>query len=1071
MGLSDREYVLKALGGDNEAYGALIDAYQGMVFAVALNITGDYSDSEDIVQDAFLSAYQKLRSLSDPSKFASWLYTLTKRLALKFIKEKRRIPLTEAEEIPSAQVESKAESPAEAYARKELSNILWSQVAELPPKTREAILLYYVEGFSISRAAVFLGISEEAMKMRLKFGREKLRDSLMGKIEGELRQHQPSKKRRNAILAALPAGGTPPLVPSTLNLPLVAASTKTNIAVVAVAVVVIAAGIYTFLGRNAGRVPPGSPSPITGPSLTKEEQKAAEADLKDKAAEAPSQIASRPAPPENQMAGSPGTIQMPTPISDEEAAQARASISGIVYDDAENSVADAGIYHVKNLAGKITSFNDLKATLLTSTNNEGAYLIQKMPPGEYQLAAYKEGYALPLFLEKNPRKISVKAGEELSGIDFRLQRSFSISGKVMDYRHQPLDDASVRIKMVLTPQGYQRVIQWNVLTNATGDYVFEGLPEGQYDLSASFQDYADEVKPDVPAGSEEVNFILAPESGVSGRITIKATGEPAAGVKVTAQGSRYSKGGLHASADVVRKGGSAVTDDDGYYLIKALNADTYPIVVDKYNYEGKTLVTEPRTVELPIGEMVKNVDFFLYEASSISGRVVEKHSSKPISNAMIIMGFDRDSNATTDADGYYHLSGLVPRRYYLNIEAEGYVMKYIAGYDKKGFCCITNIHRQIDLGPEEHLTGIDFEMESEGMITGRVVDPDGQPLANAKIQYILGSPYRCDSRWRLSTDEHGYYRISGINTGDYYVKASLQNYVTARSDLIHIEAGETVQVPNIVLHLKGARIMGSITSSSGEPVRDAVVKAVQVYGAIAMAYFHTVGEARSDANGDYIIPMMGLGPLEIQVSAPGYELATRRLEVDDLSQDYTEDLVLGGTLSITGIIKDSKDNPLANVMILAMPQKEKGVESDGASTGVDGRFNLSRVKPNEVYKLNISRIGYETQDISDVPPGKENIEITLLKCGSIAGKVIDAETGEPIQDFALIVCPEKLEITRDIDVNKMHSEDGTFTMNDLQSGLYHFSLIADGYSDYEQENIQVSPEQVTQLEPIMLEKM
>ncbi len=777
------------------------------------------------------------------------------------------------------------------------------------------------------------------------------------------------------------------------------------------------------------------------------------------------------------MAGPAGRAQRATPISQEDAAQTYASFSGCVYDDAVRAIAEAGIYCLEpeNVAGKITSFEDLKPTLLTHTNDKGEYLVEKILPGEYDVAAYKKGYALPSFLEKNPREISVKAGEELSGIDFRLQSSFSISGKVMDYKHQPLADASVRIITVLTPKGYQPVIQWRALTDASGDYIFEALPEGQYHLAASFQDYADEARSDVPAGSKEVNFVLAPESGVSGRITIKDTGEPAVGVKVTAQGARFGGGGTYAQAAVERKEGTAVTDDDGYYLVKELNSGSYPIIVDKYNHDGKSLVTEPTIVELPIGEIVRNVNFFLHEASSISGRVIEKETSKPIPDAIITTYFDLNNRGTSDADGYYHLRGLVPRRYYLHLEAEGYVMKYIIGFDKQGFGCAINIHKQVDLAPEEHLTRIDFEMEPEGVITGTVVDPDGQPLANAKIQYILGSPYRCDSRWRLRTDEHGYYKIFRINTGDYYVKASLQDYVTARSDLIHIEAGETVQVPDIVLHLKGARIMGTITSARGEPIHDAVVKVVQVYGqgetAIAIAYCHTVGEGRSDLNGDYIIPMMGLGPLEIQVSAPGYELTIRRLEVDDLSQDYTEDFVLGGTLSITGIVKDSNDNPLANVMILAIPQKEKGVEGDGASTGVDGRFNLSRVKPNELYKLNITRIGYEKQTIPDVTSGKENIEITLLKCGSIAGKVVDAETGEPIQDFALLVCPEKMQFAHDLDVNKIHSEDGTFTVGNLQSGLYHFSLIADGYSDYEQKNIQVTPEQVTQLEPIMLKKM
>jgi len=52
----DAEQVRRARAGDRAAYGALVDAYQGMVFATALNITGNYSDAEDVVQDAFLRA-------------------------------------------------------------------------------------------------------------------------------------------------------------------------------------------------------------------------------------------------------------------------------------------------------------------------------------------------------------------------------------------------------------------------------------------------------------------------------------------------------------------------------------------------------------------------------------------------------------------------------------------------------------------------------------------------------------------------------------------------------------------------------------------------------------------------------------------------------------------------------------------------------------------------------------------------------------------------------------------------------------------------------------------------------
>lgn len=82
MDAAEREYVKRVMAGDRQAYGPLIEAYQGMVFATALNITGNYSDSEDVVQEAFLRAYDRLRTLSDGGNFvtvaASSLKTTTR---------------------------------------------------------------------------------------------------------------------------------------------------------------------------------------------------------------------------------------------------------------------------------------------------------------------------------------------------------------------------------------------------------------------------------------------------------------------------------------------------------------------------------------------------------------------------------------------------------------------------------------------------------------------------------------------------------------------------------------------------------------------------------------------------------------------------------------------------------------------------------------------------------------------------------------------------------------------------------------------------------------------------------
>ena len=200
----DADQVRRARAGDRAAYGALVDAYQGMVFATALNITGNYSDAEDVVQDAFLRAFERLGTLAEPMKFPAWLRTLASRSALQLLRKKRHVAAFDLDESAGEQTASGAESPAEAYARAEFARLLWQEVGELPPKTREAVLLFYMEGYSVSRAAAYLDCSEGALKTRLHFGREKLRQALLEKVEAELRDHRPTEKTRNAVLAALP---------------------------------------------------------------------------------------------------------------------------------------------------------------------------------------------------------------------------------------------------------------------------------------------------------------------------------------------------------------------------------------------------------------------------------------------------------------------------------------------------------------------------------------------------------------------------------------------------------------------------------------------------------------------------------------------------------------------------------------------------------------------------------------------------------------------------------------------------------------------------------------------------
>ncbi|HIJ66522.1 MAG TPA: sigma-70 family RNA polymerase sigma factor, partial [Candidatus Hydrogenedentes bacterium] len=459
MELNEREYVRKALEGDKDAYGALVDAYQGMVFATALNITGDYADSEDVVQEAFLRAYQKLRALSDPAKFATWLHTLARRVALQFLEKKHRIPGATKAATLDGHAESAVESPAEAYARQELSRLLWAQVAALPPKTREAVLLYYMEGFSIKRAAAYLGINENAMKGRLRFGREKLREQLTATLEDELRQHRPSTDRRRAIIAALPAA--PP--PST---GLLASGTAKTLAavffsakhVMAVAVLVVAV-LAALLVAQRFR-PRHSPTPVPTQRQETREVDKTRTDT------------------DESVAATETTRDL------EASAPALYSISG-------RAVEKATDRPVARLPLRLEKGGETVAE--ASTNLRGAFRFTDLADGQYALRAISDDPAIMrnYYLPKEQQTLSVRfSGRDVQGVLIEFERASFISGKVLDERGRPVPD--VLLELVHQRMDTQRhtPAQPQVRSDANGNFVFPGvLPGFRYVISWQARGY------------------------------------------------------------------------------------------------------------------------------------------------------------------------------------------------------------------------------------------------------------------------------------------------------------------------------------------------------------------------------------------------------------------------------------------------------------------------------------------------------------------------------------------------------------------------------------------------------
>jgi len=174
---TDETLVLLTLSGEQKAYEALVVRYQASVIAAANSVVKNQFMAEDSAQDAFVTAWMKLNTLAEPSKFAPWVRKIAKNCALNTIKRYRGImPLDQLENYEITNYQSA--SPEETYIDKESNYEIRQGLKKLPEKVKKIIQLYYFEGLSIFEIAKQMSISEGTVKWQLNDGRKRMRKEL-----------------------------------------------------------------------------------------------------------------------------------------------------------------------------------------------------------------------------------------------------------------------------------------------------------------------------------------------------------------------------------------------------------------------------------------------------------------------------------------------------------------------------------------------------------------------------------------------------------------------------------------------------------------------------------------------------------------------------------------------------------------------------------------------------------------------------------------------------------------------------------------------------------------------------
>src|SRR5512138_1904163 len=177
--------VRAAKAGELSAFEALVKKYDRNVFRIANHITHNREDAEDVVQDAFLKAYENLEQFQGQSKFYTWLVRIAVNEALMKLRKRRPERMvsldedvkTEEDSLPR-EVADWSPNPEQQYTQAELRDILTRTIQGLPPGFRTVFVLRDVEGLSTEETAEALDLSIPAVKSRLLRARLQLRARL-----------------------------------------------------------------------------------------------------------------------------------------------------------------------------------------------------------------------------------------------------------------------------------------------------------------------------------------------------------------------------------------------------------------------------------------------------------------------------------------------------------------------------------------------------------------------------------------------------------------------------------------------------------------------------------------------------------------------------------------------------------------------------------------------------------------------------------------------------------------------------------------------------------------------------
>jgi len=680
-------------------------------------------------------------------------------------------------------------------------------------------------------------------------------------------------------------------------------------------------------------------------------------------------------------------------------------------------VRDAATGEPLPLVEVTASSEDNFSTHYAETSSDGIYRINGLAPGSYRVAVEEADVFLPQVYDGLECRevcgpgtpVVVGASSVVDGVDFELERGATITGQIVDADSgEPLPQAEV---VLLNLDGGEEI----AFTDDAGTYAFRGLYAGDYVVFASARGHSGrffggESCPalfvpscDASLGApirvasreiaNDIDVALEPGLTIRGRITDSLSGEPIAFADLEVESV---EGDFFAFESADAEGHYEITGLlPGEYIVSASTFRTHHTVA----YDGVlctaevNCVTEGTPVPVEIGSVTEGIDIALAPRGSISGRVVSAATGEPLEDVELFARSSRGffiQSTFTGSDGGYLLTELEIGEYEIvaqpGIEFLPEVFDDIPCTPDGGPPeCDFEAATAATVGIGSVTPAIDFALESSGeqppenpepgRLSGRVrAAGTGAGLAGVEIDALSES----GRFYSTSTDASGAYRFEDLPPGRYYVAATeARPYV-----------GEVFGGP-----LCPFAPFDGCDLSQGQLL--------------------TVEEDQTLGGIDFELPLGAEIAGRVVAAQNNQPLPFMQVEIWDLEGELLAGVStdLDGFFQITG---------LGDGVYFASVRAGNGYS--GQIYGGDlcpDRFSCDPTLGTPI-ELSLGEIADE-------------IDFELPALASISGRVIDAESGEDIEDGSVVLWEEDGTL---YDTSSLFFEDGQFNFEELTPGTY-----------------------------------